>query len=247
MKNLSTRSMIEKLEGKRGAAMFGFIAVTNPYSGKPLQKNRVTGAPNQFLCDELPNGTALVKVQRGHAMMNCHYNRAVEKRVAGEINDYRASIGEPALDGDELKAAIDERFRKGDNWQQVVVRDDGTLTPFAEHKTTGERYLRTMFYKPVGDVQYVDIRDGKVYEYTDIADVLPTKSDNKNQGLSKENQVRYNVWKLEGIRGLKMDGEAYRVRPALEREAEVVFDLLNARLAEIDIPQPPTIEEATAE
>lgn len=250
MQQITTREMRELLETVKGAAMIGLIAVTDPYNGSPLKKARESfefqgrtiakGDPNPFLCADAPNGCALVKVQRGHGMFNCHYNRAVERRVAARINAEREAEGLPPLEGDALTAAVDERFRKGENWQQVVVREDGTLTPFAEHKGNGSLYLRTMFYNTVKDgVTYVDIRDGQTYSFTDIQHILPLKSPAKNQGLPVDEQVRYNVWKLEGIRGLRMGGSAFRVRPPLEREAEAVFEALNRYLSQIDIPEPP--------
>jgi hypothetical protein len=249
MQQISTKNMREMLDVVKGAAMVGLIAVTDPYGGKPLKKARAdcdalglkAGDPNPFLSADAPDGCALVKVQRGHGMFNCKYNKAVEKRVAARINADRVAAGELPLEGAALTEAVDERFRKGDNWQQVVVREDGSLTPFAEHKGNGTLYLRTMFYKSIGEPTYIDIRDGKLYKFTDIEAVLPTKSVNKNQGLPEDEVVRYNVWKLEGIRGMRLNGGAYRVRPAIEREAESVFAVLNGRLAEIDIPEPPSI------
>lgn len=250
MKSISTRQMIEMLSASKGATMVGMIAVTDPCNGKPMKFCRQTdaekaaGTPknsNPFVDDD--GVFHLVKVQRGHAMFNCRYNKAVEKRVAQEINAERALVGESPLEGDALTAAIDERFRKGENWQNAVLRPDGTMTPFAEHKTTGELYLRTMFYNLVGDCVYIDRRDGRIFKREDVADVLPVKSENKNQGLEKENVVRYNVWKMEGVRALKMDGELYRVRPYGESEAEIVFEELNKRLADMDPPSPPDIAE----
>jgi len=241
--------MIEILDGVKGASMVGLIAVTDPCGGKPIKfrrqtiEEKATGAakvPNPFIDSD--GAFHLVKVQRGHAMFNCRYNRAVEKRVAAEINSEREMEGLSPLEGEDLTTAIDERFVKGDNWQQAIMRDDGTMTPFAEHKTTGEIYLRTMFYKPVGECVFIDQRDGTIHEASAIADVLPVKSENTNQGLSSENVVRYNVWKLRGIRALKMNGELYRVRPHVEREAEAVYEALNARLENMEPPSPPSIE-----
>lgn len=254
MQQITTKAMREMLDGEKGATMVGMIAVTNPYgSQKPLQKARdtftldgveiVKGAPNPFLDPDAPDGCALVKVQRGTGMFNCKYNKAVEKRVTARINAERAEAGEPPLSDEAMAIAVDERFRKGDNWQQSVVREDGSLTPFAEHKGNGTLYLRTMFYKLVGDATYIDVRNGNLYKYTDVQHVLPVKSANKNQGLPADEAVRYNVWKLEGVRGLRMNGDAFRVRPPLEREAEAVFNVLNARLSEIDIPEPPKMND----
>jgi len=250
MKSISTRQMIELLSEAKGAKMVGMIAVTDPCNGKPMKFCRQSGEekvaglqkfPNPFIDDD--GVFHLVKVQRGHAMFNCRYNKAVEKRVAQEINAERALVGESPLEGDALTAAIDERFRKGENWQNAVLRPDGTMTPFAEHKTTGELYLRTMFYSLVGDCVYIDRRDGRIFRREDVADILPVKSENKNQGLSQENVVRYNVWKLDGVRALKFDSELYRVRPVGEAEAEIVFEELNKRLADMEPPTPPDITE----
>lgn len=245
MNQISTAEMETMLDGTKGATMVGLIAITDPYGGKPLKKKRNSDDPNPFLTNLVPEGHALVKVQRGHAMFNCRYNRAVEKRVATRINDERATEGLPPLEGEELRVAIDERFRKGDNWQEAVVRSDGTMTPFARHKTNGTVYLRTMFFKAVGEPVYIDIRDGRMFSEREIGDCLPAKSENKNQGLPKEEQVRYNVWKLLGIRALKLGGEMFRVKPPLEREAEEVFEALNARLAEMEPPEPPAMDDAS--
>lgn len=247
MKNISTKSMTEMLWGTKGATMMGAIAVTDPYNGNPLKSNRATGAINPFLCHDLPNGSALVKVQRGTGMFNVHYNKAVERRVSAAIIAEHKELGLVPPEGDDLKAAINDRFTKGANWQQAVVRPDGTMTPFAEHKTTGVLYLRTMFYRLVGDAVYVDVRDGRTYTFAEVQNVLPKKSPARNQGLDEEEQVRYNVWKLNGIRGLRFNGEAFRVRPPLEIEAEAVFTALNKFLVQIEPPEPPTMKETTGE
>jgi hypothetical protein len=244
MEHITTVKMIQMLEVMKGATMAGFIAITDPYNGKPLQKNRETGKPNQFIDKD---GCHLVKIQRGQAMFNCHYNKGVEKRVARRINLDRVLANLPELEGDALKRAIDARFRKGENWQQVVVREDGTLTPFAEHKGNGALYLRTMFYRPIGEVTYIDVRTGEKFTPEQIKDVLPVKSANTNQGLSEEEQVWYNIWKLNGIRALNVKKQTFRVRPPLEKEAEEVFKVLNAHLSRMDVPVPPEVDEVVKE
>lgn len=228
MELITTQQMTDLLEAKRGAACIGLIAVTDPGMNKT---SRDTGCRNPF------HGH-IVKIQRGAAWINARYNKAVEKRVAKEINEERATDNLPPLEGEALTDAIDERFRKGENWQQLVTREDGTLTPFAEHKSTGVRYLRTMFLRKIGKAVYIDTRDGTQYTYEDMAEYLPVHRGSPNQGIRLENQVRYNVWKLRNIRALRMDGITYRVRPPLEQEAQEVFDALRERLDEIEMPQP---------
>lgn len=232
MEQISTDHLTEILEAKRGATCVGIIALTNPGMNKT---SRVDGTRNQFFQD---GRCVIVKVQRVATWFNCRYNKAVEKRVALEINASRANEQLPPLEGDDLQSAIDERFRKGSNWQQAVIREDGTQTPFAEHRKTHVLYLRTMFTRTVGDPEYIDTRTGERHSYEDLAQFLPIKYGAKNQGLPRDKQVQYNTWKLEGIRALRMDGKTYRIRPPLEAEAEAVFAVMNRLLDKMQPPVP---------
>jgi len=236
MQKISTRQMIEMFEAQRGSTFLGLIALTEPRMNK---KSRITGEANPFL-NEVTGEVELVKVNRLRVQINAHYDGMVSRRVAAMINTERRENGEEELSGPVLDEAVAERFHRGTSWHEAVNREDGTMTPFRAHKRTGVRYLGTLVRKTIGEPRYIDRRTGEVFEGEAIenrlAEFMPLPSRAKNQGLPADREVAFNVWKLSGIRALNMNGQTFRIRPNDEAEAEEVFEVLNEKLAEMEVP-----------
>ncbi len=229
---INTEQLKDILFDTRGSTFCGFVAVMP--QDRMNKTSRTTGLLNPFWEGRR---CCLVKISRLSGQLNARYDKAVEKKVAKEITEERHLAGLPDLSEEEMIVAINERFIKGENWQQTVIREDGTITPFAEHKQTHELYLRVINQKVIGTPIYIDIRTNRQYTKDEVQQYLPVERDNTNQGLSPENQVLYNCYKLRGIRAMRLNKIVYRVRPHMEAEVEEVFRILNNRLSEIEIPQ----------
>jgi hypothetical protein len=120
--------------------------------------------------------------------------------------------------------------RKGDTWYNAITDDKGRLTPFCEHKQTGEKYIRLRTLNK-GETTYIAverIKDGDtVYEVGDTIpfDALrpfwPKSKPYANQGLKDGNEIMATTLKFSSVRGLRINGERFRVSQRNEDAAEV--------------------------
>lgn len=99
-----------------------------------------------------------------------------------------------------------EAFERGESWHVPEKRSDGTLTPFALHKKTGERYLRLM---PGKTLSKAYVLNGEQVPTDEIERFIPAPFFPSNQGLDKP--VQFRVWKLAGIHAMNTEGRSFRI------------------------------------
>lgn len=115
------------------------------------------------------------KVSKYGAVVNFHYDAGVLRRLEKE--------GKSADD-----------FKKGESWHEPVLTQDGKLTPFCQHKKTGEKYLRVQRLN--GHSRYVDEK-GRFFAKSKIEPFLQESSSYANQGL--DNPLVFLTLKLSNV------------------------------------------------
>jgi len=125
--------------------------------------------------------------------------------IAGQINFWY----DPAVVRQLEKEGKDEsEFRRGESWHEPIVREDGTLTPFARHKKDASRkYLRFRSLN-VQSVRFV-LDDGTEVSREALEPWLQKSSDYANQGT--DDPVRFVVYGLDKIERLTMNGVTYEL------------------------------------
>jgi hypothetical protein len=124
-----------------------------------------------------------------------------------------------------------DEHRKGETWYNAITDDQGRMTAFCEHKQTGEKYIRLRTLHK-GETTYIAserIEDGDtVYEPGDtipfaaIKPYFPKSKPYANQGLDKGTEIAATTLKFASVRGLRVNGERFRVeQPANNDAAEV--------------------------
>jgi hypothetical protein len=144
-------------------------------------------------------------------------------RINGQINFWydRAVVARLEKEGKHFSS-----FFAGESWHTPVIREDGTLTPFAKHKTNDTLYLRFRVIS-VLDVRYVDLA-GNPIEKEAIIEWLKPASEYKNQGT--DDPIRFLVYKLSSIVALTLDGETQIVdAPENETRLQDVMEFLGVR------------------
>ena len=207
---INRTQLITMLMNQKGSTFIGFVATTfpnlMPYSGK----NRNPYEPNR-----------IIKIQRGSSIICAHYDKAVCTQLAKQIDAQRKADGLPPLSPPDMEAEINRLFRRGANWQDAVIRNDGTLTGLAHHKNTNELYLRSVNYKPSGKPFYFDTQEKKYVDQSEIKPFLPKRSNYENQGiLNQQKRIHYKVWKLNNIRWIKMNNSSYTVFHTVDDSSE---------------------------
>lgn len=136
-----------------------------------------------------PYADNVVKTAKINGQLNFHYDNAVLKELAKE--------GKDAAD-----------FRKGESWHTPVIRPDGTLTPFCQHKTKGTYYLR---FRLIGKMSasFATKDTGAAIADADIDSFL-VKSDYANQGC--DNPIIFLTYGLDSIKQMTLNGITYLVR-----------------------------------
>lgn len=116
------------------------------------------------------------KNSRYNGQVNFHYDPAVIRQLEKE--------------GKSL-----DSFRKGESWHEPVIREDGTLTPFCQHKKSGKRYLRFRILNTI-DSEYVDDNNNRI-EKSEIEKYLQESGGYANQGT--DNPVRIITVDLDNV------------------------------------------------
>jgi len=126
------------------------------------------------------------KVSEVTVQVNYDYVNAVENQLRKEDKD------------------LDD-YKQGTSWYDVVTFQNGKLTPFAKHKTSGDLYLRCRHMSTTSS-KYFDDNGNEVSEQQ-LAPYLPKKSKATNQGT--DTAVRAVTYKLDGIVAVRVDGNNY--------------------------------------
>ncbi len=125
-----------------------------------------------------------------------------------------------------------EAHRKGDTWYNAITDDKGRLTAFCEHKTNGEKYIRLRTLHK-GETTYVareriETESGAVYNpgdsipFAELEPFWPKSKPYANQGLDKGTEIAATTLKMSSVRGLRINGQRFRVeQPGLTEAAEV--------------------------
>ncbi len=125
------------------------------------------------------------KIARVNGIVNFHYDEGVLRRLEKE--------GKSAED-----------FRKGESWHEPVVTENGSLTPFCRHKTSGELYLRLMLNNLTSE--YIDVVNNHTVDEKDIAPFL-VKNGYDNQGLDQP--LRFLTYKMDSIKVVSANGKTF--------------------------------------
>ena len=175
--------LVNLLMELRGSTIITFIAKTEP-------DMKVTGNP-------------YVTGKGKAAVINC---RKIAK-VNGQVNFW---YDKAVLTRLEKEGKRPEDFKQGESWHQPVLRPDGTLTPFCQHKKTGKMYLRFRLLNLIGESTFETL-DGQAIDVEKLKPFLRPASAYENQGL--ENPVKILVYALESIAQITMDGLTYQIMP----------------------------------
>lgn len=191
------------LEGLKGATFGSVVAVTDPMrSGMKKTGNPwITGKGEFARC-------FLRKITRTGLCLNENYDSGVRRQMERE-----------GLDPDN--------WTPGKTWYERETREDGTLLPFAKGataKTEGKRYLCGRSLR-VLSTRYIDVRDGSEVSADDVAAFMPAKRSAKQESAGLEKTINRQVWDLNGIRAINLNGERYQVMPTHERaDVNAVFE-----------------------
>ena len=126
----------------------------------------------------------LRKVARYNGQVNFQYDGAVERQLVKEGK------------------SLDE-FRRGESWHVPVIRDDGTLTPFCQHKGNGSRYLRFRLLNVI-DSRF-EMSDGTPVDESKVKEFLQTGNNYANQGT--DDPVKIITVALDNVESLTANGE----------------------------------------
>jgi hypothetical protein len=124
-------------------------------------------------------------------LCNFHYDEGVQRRLEKE-NAERIAKGEAP-----------KEFKQGESWHELMLDENGHLTPFCKHKETGVVYLRCMDIA-TDEVEYTV--DGAKVDAESIKPFL-SKSDYKNQGLDEP--LVFLCYALSSIKRITFDGQTY--------------------------------------
>lgn len=128
------------------------------------------------------------KVARVHGLINFQYEDGVLRRLEKE--------GKQSSD-----------FQRGTSWHEPVFREDGTMTPFAQHKNPEKRNLSYLRFMKRGRIEavYEDEFGNEVNE-NELKPWL-RKSRYGNQGLDDPLEIL--VYGLDKIREITIKGQTY--------------------------------------
>ena len=188
VKLVTTEQLMEVLGKLRGATPITFIhCTTMSKSGKMVQKLRDDhSVKNPYWGD-------CFKTQTANGMVNFHYDKAVLRKLAKKGLD--ASV-----------------FRQGDSWHMPIIRDDDTLTPFRYNKKDVAKAPNYIAFKleRSSDVHYHTANGQKIVT-ENVKPFFAKRSKNKNQGLAEEDVVKFNVWGIEDITHMTINGQKYQI------------------------------------
>jgi len=128
------------------------------------------------------------KVAKVNALVNFHYDEGVLRRLAKE--------GRSA-----------DEFRQGSSWHTPILRGDGSLTPFCQHKTAGGLYLRVMALKTLEESY--ETEDGQVLTRADVEPWLSKECHYENQGLDAP--LVFKTYAVANILTITVEGQTYHV------------------------------------
>jgi hypothetical protein len=161
-----------------------FATFTAETEPKLLVKNRKTKEPRPY--------ETISKVQTINCTVNFHYDEGVLRRL-------------------EKEGKSPEDFRRGESWHEPIIIND-RLTPFCQHKQTGEWYLRVMYRSHVGSSRYFTVDqngNNRELSYGEVEDYLPVEKHYENQGL--EIPLVFLTFKLSGIKKMAIAGQSFNV------------------------------------
>lgn len=142
---------------------------------------------------------------------------------------------------------------KGESWMRAITDEKGRLTAFCEHKENGTKYIRLRTLKK-GSTTYVaqnrvETEGGLIYNagdsipFAELEPFWPKGRSYENQGLKPGTEIAATTLKLSSVRGLRINGQRFRVeQPGVSDAAEVaaviarfLADMPNVTAA--DVPQ----------
>jgi hypothetical protein len=124
------------------------------------------------------------KISRYNGQVNFQYDGAVERQLAKEGK------------------SVDD-FRRGESWHVPVIREDGTLTPFCQHKSNGTKYLRFRMLNVI-ESKYV-MSDGSPVDESEVREYLQQGNNYANQGT--DNPVKIITVALDNVESLTANGK----------------------------------------
>lgn len=206
---IGSNELYDMLFKSRGAKPVSVVAAYVP-------KMRVTRNP--FVLGSGENRVVtVIKANKTAGMIGAEYDASVVRRNERTINKERAEQGLQPLEGEALTQEVNARFRRGESWHEPIVTADERITSLSQNKKGGpERYLRYV-RQASGSPEYVMRETGLDVASERIQPFIIEPPSYDNQGLADEDKVRFNVWKLESIIEMAMDGERYRVSDNLQQ------------------------------
>ena len=213
------KELIEKLSNLRGSTFCSIVAVTDPKRSGMKMTESDTGERNPWIEGAGKSAVCyLRKVQRTLVCLNEHYHKGVRRQME--------------------KAGIDpDSWAPGTTWYDQDRREDGTLLPFATGKgNNSNRYLCGRNLRTLDTAIYIDLRTGERIDADEVLRFMPAKknySKQVNAGVPEENAVRRQVWDINGIRAMNINGESVEVHPSyVDADPPAVYRVIADQIAE---------------
>lgn len=221
-----------RLSNLRGATFCSIISVTDPKrSGMRMTATDGTGDRNPWVEGAGRNAVChLRKVQRTAVCLNEQYDNGVRKQL-------------------EREGINPDTWTPGTTWYTRQRREDGTLLPFAEHDTNGSLYLCGRNLGRLSDPYFIDLRTGERVDPIEVDRFLPENEQYAKQieaGIAPANVVRRQVWGLEGIRAMNINGERLEIhRSYAEPENAEVIGIIGEMIAAAEADHETAQQRAT--
>lgn len=126
----------------------------------------------------------------------------VLKMVGSVCFDYNKSVENQR----EREGLEREDWGKGTSWSRPIIREDGTRTPFCEHKEKGGLYLWFKQDRTVSSELFID---GKPAEPGILDAWIDEHRPNKNQGVEKPVEPRAVTW--DNVKAVSVNGETLAI------------------------------------
>lgn len=169
-------------QAKKPIALSDIVSLLNEIRGATIL-SLVTKTEARLRAEGKKRFGPVQKVSRFTAMINFDYEAAVNRQ--------------------REKEGVAPSFEAMPSYAQVIMRADGTMTPFAAHKETGKQYLRI---RPLSrsDSKYFDT-NGYNIEETAIKEYLYESGNPIRQELNKP--IPYRLISLENVVAIGYQGK----------------------------------------
>lgn len=113
---------------------------------------------------------------------------------------------ENAVNNQRTREGNNADFESGSTWYVPLLREDGTYTPFGQHKDNGDLYVRARLLQNIGETEYYD-EEGNQIPIESLQPFMPVKKPSDRHGTEKEIHAR--TYKLSSVQAVTVDHTLY--------------------------------------